>query len=77
MLYALTHLDCSTVLVHVHLQQAGLFPSIEQLESFAFHLPQHSLAQIIVSSFGIIRIVRQWFSNWGTRVICDTLTKKL
>ena len=21
--------------------------------------------------------VQQWFSNWGTRVICDTLTKKL
>ena len=21
--------------------------------------------------------VQQWFSNWGTRVICDTLTKYL
>ena len=23
------------------------------------------------------RTVHQWFSNWGTRVICDTFTKKL
>ena len=25
----------------------------------------------------LVNSTLQWFSNWGTRVICDTLTKKL
>ncbi len=49
------------------LQQAGLFPTIDEVQLFAYHLPKASLSNILVSIFRMFTFVNTDLYSRTTR----------
>ena len=59
----------------------GGVPTSSTVDELREYFTQFGKARIrtchsLLETHAVDRVL-QWFSNWGTRVICDTLTKKL
>lgn len=43
------HFTFTEIMIQFHFQQAGLHPTADQIELFAYHLPNATLSKLIVS----------------------------